>query len=143
MTEVTNKKQAIEIVEKYLMIGEIDAYYLLSDSTLEHELGWLIFYTTIEYHRSGEFRDIPLGIGPILVRRMDGKMIQFGSAFSGEKFLEQYSQHLKGIELDVPKLWEELTCRNFQDEFEKRIEEEGVDREILIEALKKHSGHSS
>jgi hypothetical protein len=46
----------------------------------EHELGWVVFYTSRPYHETGDFRFAIAGNAPYLVSREDGALFETGTA---------------------------------------------------------------
>ena len=65
---------------------------LLLDDTLEFEYGWVFFYQSEEYVKSGDFLDGVTGNAPIIINKYDGGLHVTGTAHSVEEYLEEYIQ---------------------------------------------------
>ncbi|MCD0482140.1 YrhB family protein [Streptacidiphilus sp. ASG 303] len=64
----------------------------------EHALGWLVFWQSVEYIRSREFRKMLLGAGPYLVDRQDGSIHHIpATTWACEDWEALYLQQIKGI----------------------------------------------
>jgi hypothetical protein len=90
------KDDAVRIVGEHLNRGAGGPYagddeLLVDDAwTIEREYGWLFSYNRAAYFRTKNRRDGLVGNGPILVRRDDGAVIEFSSAYSNEQALAEY-----------------------------------------------------
>lgn len=64
----------------------------------EHELVWIVSWQSVEYLRTGSFRDMLLGTGPYLVDRVDGSLHSIGvvSAMSGA-WMDDYRGRIRGL----------------------------------------------
>ena len=61
----------------------------------EHELGWVVFYTSRRYHETGDFRLAIAGNAPYLVSREDGALFETGTAPPFEARLRSAEQKLR------------------------------------------------
>jgi hypothetical protein len=61
----------------------------------QHELGWLIFYTSRPYHETGDFRFAIAGNAPFLVSHEDGTMFPTGTAPSFAERVREAEQKLR------------------------------------------------
>ena len=93
---VITRQDAVRIVSEHLNHGPGcphtgDDELLVDDAwTIEREYGWLFSYNRAAYFRTKNRRDGLVGNGPILVRRDDGAVIEFSSAYSSEDAMAEY-----------------------------------------------------
>lgn len=66
------------------------AVVIAESATVERPYGWLFVYNTAEALRTGGPGLV--GNGPLLVRREDGKIVQFSSFYTSESALEAYEE---------------------------------------------------
>lgn len=57
--------------------------------TVERPYGWMFAATTVRYLETKDPGDGFAGLGPLLVRREDGALVEFSSAYSVESALEE------------------------------------------------------
>ena len=67
------------------VLDEPDPYWpdrppLIITNVEAHRLGWLFYYQSQEYLRTGDFSTILAGNGPILVSSEDGRYVRVGTA---------------------------------------------------------------
>jgi hypothetical protein len=55
---------------------------------VEKPYGWVFIPTTARYLQTGDSGDQFIGVGPLLVRRADGKLLEFSSLYSTDMVLE-------------------------------------------------------
>ena len=67
-------------------------YVILEKETIEDDFGWVFFYTTKDYLDSGDFLDLPVGGGPIIISRNDGSLHETGSAYPVEFYIENFKK---------------------------------------------------
>lgn len=67
-----------------------DELVILDDETITKGYGWYFTSASRKFLESRDFRDQILGNGPILVTKKLGNIIQFGTAFSLEEYIELY-----------------------------------------------------
>lgn len=90
------KQDAVRILDDYLNRGRYGPYTgdeerVVDDAlTLERGYGWLFTYNRAEYFRAHDPHQSLVGNGPVLVRREDGAVIRFSSAYDGEEALAAY-----------------------------------------------------
>ena len=78
---------------KVLGLGSSDhvgKYIILEGETIEDDFGWVFFFTTKDYLESGDFLDMPVGIGPVIISRKDGSIHETGSALPVEDYIENF-----------------------------------------------------
>ncbi|WP_422376467.1 YrhB domain-containing protein [Roseibium sp.] len=54
----------------------------------EGKYGWVFAYQSVDYLKSGHFSDMLAGNAPLLVERTSGKLIELGTAYSVETYVE-------------------------------------------------------
>jgi hypothetical protein len=86
-----SKEEAINIAIKYLK-EESTTYdlALLTEHTIEFELGWVFFYQSRKYIESGDYRDMLGGNAPFIVNKNDGSIHVTGTSYRIEKYIEDY-----------------------------------------------------
>jgi hypothetical protein len=62
-----------------------------------HRLGWLFYYQSEEYIRTGNPSAMLAGNGPVLVSRADGSHVQVGAGAPFEISLVEAERKLEGI----------------------------------------------
>lgn len=71
------------------------------EMTIERDYGWLFVLHKADYVRTRERRYRIVGLGPVLVLREDGSVIEFSSAYHGEKALAEFEadpeKHRRGV----------------------------------------------
>jgi hypothetical protein len=93
---VVIKQDAIRIAEAHLRnlrskpYPEGEERVVDDEWTIERDYGWLFTFNTAEYVRTRDRRFRLIGNGPLLVRRDDGSVIEFSSAYDGEEALAEY-----------------------------------------------------
>ncbi len=68
---------------------------LVDSHTREETFGWVFFYTSEDYIRTGETKYALAGNAPLIVNRNSGKIIVTGTAYSIEHYIEEYKQELE------------------------------------------------
>jgi hypothetical protein len=63
---------------------------LVEKATEEIDIGWVFFYTSARYIETGDFRDVPIGGGPLFVDRRDGSLHHCYSGEPWEDAIERY-----------------------------------------------------
>jgi hypothetical protein len=62
-----------------------------------HRLGWLFYYQSQEYVRTGNPSTMLAGNGPVLVSRIDGSHVRVGSAAPFESRLVEAERELERV----------------------------------------------
>lgn len=65
---------------------------LLLDDIIEFEYGWVFFYQSKEYLRTGDIFDALGGNAPIIINKYDGSLHITGTAHPVEKYISDYVQ---------------------------------------------------
>jgi hypothetical protein len=68
---------------------------ILTDETIEKSWGWVFFYQSADFIRTGNFRDMVVGNAPFIVNRQTGEIIETGTAYDIEHYIKEYEQHLQ------------------------------------------------
>ena len=94
-----NKQQAKALVE--CKINEHDPtcpsdikLVILDNETIEKKWGWVFFYNTEDYVKSGDFLDTLVGNAPYIVNRSTGELIETGTAYDIEEYIKDYESEL-------------------------------------------------
>ncbi|RZJ87015.1 MAG: hypothetical protein EOO60_12700 [Hymenobacter sp.] len=64
-------------------------YIILEDAIQEHPLAWVFPFNTVQYAASRNFREMALGVAPIVVKRKTGEA-RMAPPMRLENFLERY-----------------------------------------------------
>ncbi|TAN66342.1 MAG: hypothetical protein EPN17_14100 [Methylobacter sp.] len=92
-------QDAIAIVQRELenlQAPEGDAFVLDLEHTIERPFGWVFFWGSALYARTGEIRHALAGNSPLIVNRETGEVVSTGTAFPVEYYLAQYEASLNG-----------------------------------------------
>ena len=99
MNDMLTKEAAREKVEA--KINEPDLYwpdkpkFLVDDKhTIEKEWGWVFFYNTSEYLKSGDIDEELIGNVPYIANKNTGEIIETGTAYDIEHYIEEYESKL-------------------------------------------------
>jgi hypothetical protein len=91
-----NQQKARTLAYKYLQ-SIIDVktwpFEILDSQTIAKSYGWIFFYQSMQYLKTGFLSDMLVGNGPILVEK-SGKIIQFSTALPIEESLRRYEAGL-------------------------------------------------
>ena len=92
---VLTREEAKELV--YARINAHDPYAdqavelaIIDDETIEKEYGWVFFYQTKEYLKTGNIIDALVGNAPYIVNKYTGELIETGTADPIEKYIAEY-----------------------------------------------------
>ena len=66
-----------------------------TDKTIERSWGWVFFYQSVDFIRTGNFRDMVVGNAPFIVNRQTGEIIKTGTAYDIEHYIKEYEKHLQ------------------------------------------------
>jgi hypothetical protein len=86
-------------------INEPDPYWpdkpaLVVDDgqTIEKEWGWVFFYNASEYLKSGNTDEGLMGNAPYIVNKITGEIIETGTAYDIEHYINEYESKLTNSE---------------------------------------------
>jgi hypothetical protein len=100
------RKQAEQVVYEHMNVRNPqwpDMPEMIIVRVEEHELGWVMYYTSRIFHETGNLRHALAGNAPYLVSREDGTMIPTGTA-------PPFAERLRAAE---QKMREHLAGRSF------------------------------
>jgi len=73
-----------------------DPVVVLDHATREFEFGWVFFYQSEEFVRTGNANSSLVGNAPLLVNRLSGEVATTGTALSLEHYINQYCARVRG-----------------------------------------------
>lgn len=88
-----DEKQARQAVVKYLnhsRAAGVPELLVVDQQTIETDFGWVFFYETETYLKSGAFEDMLLGNAPLIVDQVDGSIHETGTARDIAWYIENY-----------------------------------------------------
>ena len=84
-----------------LIINEPDPYWsdkpklvVVDEYTIEREWGWVFFYNTREYLKSGNLDEGLVGNAPYMVNKNTCEIIETGTAYDIEHYIKEYESKL-------------------------------------------------
>jgi hypothetical protein len=100
---VVTKERAVELVEALLARERLESPWaaqspeVAAHDVKEHALGWLVFWQSVDYLRSGDPGEMLVGHGPYLVDREDGGIHHIPVTVYGfDGWEEQYLEQVRG-----------------------------------------------
>lgn len=86
------REEARKAVEAHLGIGSSadPEVAILEDSTLERDFGWVFFYQSTEFIRSGDYADSLAGNAALIVDRTTGELFETGTAHPTGEYIRNY-----------------------------------------------------
>lgn len=63
---------------------------IIDSETIEKEYGWVYFYQTTEYLKTGDIVDGLVGNAPYIVNKYTGELIETGTANPVEDYIAEY-----------------------------------------------------
>ena len=69
---------------------------VLDHATKEFEFGWVFFYQSEEFVRTGNASAMLAGNSPLLVNRFSGEVATTGTALSLQHYINQYCARVRG-----------------------------------------------
>jgi hypothetical protein len=67
---------------------------VIDESTLERDWGWVFFYTSERYLKTGDISDAVAGNAPYIVNRHTGEVRVTGTAQPIEHYIDEYEREL-------------------------------------------------
>jgi hypothetical protein len=67
---------------------------VIDESTMERDWGWVFFYTSERYLKTGDIRDAVAGNAPYIVNRHTGEVRGTGTAQPIEHYIDEYEREL-------------------------------------------------
>ncbi|MGC4073109.1 MAG: YrhB domain-containing protein [Nibricoccus sp.] len=68
---------------------------ILDAQTEEHDFGWVFYWTSREYHETGDIRHALGGNAPLIVDREDGSLHVTGTAKRTAVYVDEYRERKK------------------------------------------------
>jgi hypothetical protein len=65
---------------------------IIDNETIEKEYGWVFFYQTKEYLKTGSIVDALVGNAPYIVNKYTGELEETGTANPIEYYIEKYEE---------------------------------------------------
>lgn len=97
---MVSKEVAIEIMNRYVeelqtkvdTLPQDERYTLsiIQDKILEFELGWVFFYDSLEFLKSGDPTKRIVGNSPIIIDKRDGSLKVTGTSRSIKFYIDEY-----------------------------------------------------
>ncbi|MEV6037826.1 YrhB domain-containing protein [Nonomuraea sp. NPDC052116] len=92
-----SKEEAEQVVRAYIAeeLSAVGERLVVHDAvTVERPYGWFFTITTVEFVETGDPGTTYAGLGPVLVRRADGGVVEYDSMYTGEAAAEAYEAAL-------------------------------------------------
>jgi hypothetical protein len=97
--------EALQAARRYVAGCTDDAGEVTPEHTLDRPYGWVFFYQSREYLRTGDYADAFAGNSPIIVNRVTGECTETGTAYPIEQYLHEYEASLPpdqlGLDVDA------------------------------------------
>jgi hypothetical protein len=94
-----SREQARALVEAEIHrpdpCGAQGSVKIVEDSTIERSWGWVFFYESSEYLRTGNESAALAGNAPYIVNRHTGEVIVTGTAWPTQKYIDDYESRLR------------------------------------------------
>ena len=90
---VNTTEEARGLAEKFLADPSVSSsieLVILDEQTIETDFGWVFFWTSKEYHETGDFLYAIAGNAPLIVDRRDGSVHATSTADPVEKIVADY-----------------------------------------------------
>lgn len=87
-----HKLVAEAVCGKFDWLSEGDEIIIVEENTIERPWGWIIFHTSKLWLETNAIKYAIAGNAPTLVERETGKLMPTGTAFSVDKYIENYER---------------------------------------------------
>jgi hypothetical protein len=67
---------------------------ILDNETIEKKWGWVFFYNTEDYLKTGDIYEALVGNAPYIVNRYTGELFETGTAYDIEEYIKEYESKL-------------------------------------------------
>ena len=67
---------------------------LLKSKTIEKDWGWVFFYQSSDFIKTGDFLHMLAGNAPIIINKFTGKLAYTGTAYEIEHYIKEYEDTL-------------------------------------------------
>lgn len=71
-----------------------DELIVVIEETIERPFGWVFFYTSKKLLETGDPRYFVAGNGPFIVNRHSGQIVETGTAFDIDHYIDEYEKSL-------------------------------------------------
>ena len=65
---------------------------LLEDQTIERPFGWVFFYNSQQFLETQDLKYALAGNGPLIVDKRDARVLQLGTAYPVDEYIEHYEK---------------------------------------------------
>ncbi len=94
-----NEARALVVAEltrptSYRYPGDPTDWAILDEATIEREWGWVFFYTSERYLRTGDILFAVGGNAPYIVNRHTGEVRVAGTAMPIEHYIDEYEREI-------------------------------------------------
>ena len=100
MSSILSKKACKSLIETEIYTDMSKNYnreevQILDDATIGKEWGYIFFYQSIKYIKSGDFRDMLAGNAPYIINKHNGEIIVTGTTHDLDFYIEEYEKNLE------------------------------------------------
>lgn len=67
---------------------------IIDNETIEKKWGWVFFYNTEDYLKTGDIYEALVGNAPYIVNRYTGELFETGTAYDIEEYIKEYESKL-------------------------------------------------
>ena len=93
-----SKDQALTIAQKVLAEDTTHDLVILKDKTVERPFGWVFFYTTREYEKTGDKKYLLPGTAPLVVLRANGATEYLPTSIPPSRAIEIYEKRWEAVQ---------------------------------------------
>lgn len=86
--------QALALAETWVRILVGEGVQVLKDQVLKKPYGWIFFYQSSAFLKSGDYNDALAGNAPIIVDRLNGEIHVTGTGRPLDEYLAEYESSL-------------------------------------------------
>ena len=79
---------------KYRYADDPPEFVVMDENTIEKEWGWVFFYNSERYLKTGAISHALAGNAPFIVNRHTGEIRVTGTALPIERYIEEYEREL-------------------------------------------------
>jgi len=85
----TAEKKVVESINADYHADD-DELVIVRDETIEKDYGWIFFYNSKKYQRTGELSDRLAGNGPVLFEKDSGQMHHLGTHHPPDELIREF-----------------------------------------------------
>lgn len=90
-----DRSEAKHLVEELLRRESDEDVAIVEGATLERPFGWVFFYNTRQYIKTGDVSHSLAGNAPYIVSRFTGAVVPTGTAYPIEHYISAYEENLR------------------------------------------------